>query len=177
MGVKGVYIDAIHPDWGKSLAQLGLDDQQIADRMGVSRKTINKWKKDHPVFGDSLKNGKEPTDAKVEQALLKRALGYQYDEEKVVIETDADGNKRPARIERIKKHVTSDTTACIFWLKNRRPDLWRDVHRVDGTVKHEDDVKQYEEMLAENENLLRSLEGAVIADIIAAKDGGKKAEL
>jgi hypothetical protein len=25
-----------------------------------------------------------------------------------------------------EQHYPPDTVACIFWLKNRRPDLWRD---------------------------------------------------
>ena len=70
---------------------------------------------------EALKKGKEIVDIQVENALLKRALGYEYMEERVEI-SEKDGRK----VIQMTKTVPPDTTAQIFWLKNRRPDQWRD---------------------------------------------------
>lgn len=97
-------------------ARDGLTDEQIAHNMGVTRSTLNNWKIRFPDILDALKEGKEVVDRLVENALLKRALGYEYDEitYELGIET-----------KRVTRQVVPDTTAQIFWLKNRKPDKWR----------------------------------------------------
>ena len=101
----------------EGLARDGLTDEQIAARMGICRDTLSEWKKRFPGISDALKSGKAPVDYTVENALLKRAKGYEYDETKIT----AAGEKVV-----VKKIMPPDVTACIFWLKNRRPDKWRD---------------------------------------------------
>lgn len=98
-------------------ARDGLTDEQIAKNMGISRSTLNEWKNKYSDILDTLKKGKEVVDLQVENALLKRALGYKYDE--VTYEFGEE-------VKRVRKEVVPDTTAQIFWLKNRRPDKWRD---------------------------------------------------
>lgn len=102
-------------------ARDGLTDEQIAHNIGISRGTLYDWKKAYPDISNALKRGKDVVDIEVENALLKRALGYEYTEERVEI-SDKDGRK----VIQTTKHVAADTTAQIFWLKNRRPDKWRD---------------------------------------------------
>lgn len=102
-------------------ARDGLTDEQIAQNMGVSAATLYNWKRGHLEILEALKKGKEIVDIQVENALLKRALGYDYTEEKVEV-SDNVGRK----VVQTVKHVPGDTTAQIFWLKNRRPDKWRD---------------------------------------------------
>lgn len=102
-------------------ARDGLTDEQIAHNMGIATGTLYAWKKAHHEISESLKRGKDVVDIEVENALLKRALGYEYTEERVEI-SDKDGRK----VIQTTKHVAGDTTAQIFWLKNRRPDKWRD---------------------------------------------------
>ena len=102
-------------------ARDGLTDEQIAHNIGISRGTLYDWKKAYPDISNALKRGKDVVDIEVENALLKRALGYEYTEERVEI-SDKDGQK----VIQTTKHVAADTTAQIFWLKNRRPDKWRD---------------------------------------------------
>lgn len=102
-------------------ARDGLTDEQIAGNMGIKRQTLYDWKKKYPVFSDTLKRGKEIIDRQVENSLLKRALGYEYDE--VTTTTYPNGEEETKRV---TKHVVPDTTAQIFWLKNRKPDDWRD---------------------------------------------------
>ena len=102
-------------------ARDGLSDDQIAKNIGINRDTLYRWKKAYPDFSDALKRGKEVIDRQVENALLKRALGYTYDEV-----TFEDG----VEVKRVRKQVVPDTTAQIFWLKNRKPDDWRDKREI-----------------------------------------------
>lgn len=107
-------------------ARDGLTDDQIAKNIGINRDTLYRWKKAYPDFSDALKRGKEVVDRQVENALLKRALGYTYDEV-----TFEDG----VEVKRVRKQVVPDTTAQIFWLKNRKPEEWRDKREI---VKDDD---------------------------------------
>ena len=106
-------------------ARDGLTDEQIAYNMGIRRQTLYEWQNRFPVITDALKKGKAPVDIQVENALLKRALGYDYEETTTEIEELA-GGKQKKHIRKVTKHCPPDTTAQIFWLKNRRPDRWRD---------------------------------------------------
>jgi len=101
------------------LCKLGATDVQLADFFNVTEKTLNNWKHEHPRFLQSLKKGKVFSDDKVEMALYDRAIGYEYDEVKE--EQSEQGMKRTVTTKRIQ-----DNTAAIFWLKNRRPDQWRE---------------------------------------------------
>ena len=129
-GRKGKYHEWITEEGLTKLegwARDGLTDEQIAHNMGIATGTLYEWKNRFPELSEALKKGKEVVDIQVENALLKRALGYEYEETKVIVETD--GRKR---VERIKKHVLPDVTAQIFWLKNRRPDKWRDKKEIES---------------------------------------------
>ena len=99
--------------WAKN----GLTDEQIAKNIGINRTTLYDWKKKEVNIADALKKGKEVVDFEVENALLKRALGYEYEEE-----TYENG----ILTKKVKKQVAPDTTAQIFWLKNRKPNNGKD---------------------------------------------------
>lgn len=121
---NGKYQQWVEPDglillegWARD----GLTDDQIAHNMGIATGTLYAWKKAHSEISEALKRGKEVVDIEVENALLKRAMGYDYIEERVEI---SDSGKR--KVIQTTKHVAADTTAQIYWLKNRRPDRWRD---------------------------------------------------
>ena len=114
-------------------ARDGLTDEQIAKNIGINTSTIYDWKNKFSDFSKALKRGKEVVDREVENALLKRALGYKYTESKTV-RSEKDGE----RVEVTIKEVAPDVTAQIFWLKNRKPEQWRDkqdVH-VEGNVNN-----------------------------------------
>lgn len=104
-------------------ARDGLTDEQIADNIGISRSTLNSWKDKYSDISDTLKRGKEVIDRQVENALLKRALGYEYTER--TREYISEMNEMRT-IKEVTKQVAQDTTAQIFWLKNRKPHKWRD---------------------------------------------------
>ena len=119
-------------------ARDGLTDCQIAKNLGISESTLNKYKLDHSEFLESLKKGKEVVDVEVENALLKRALGYEYTETKVE-ESEKDGTKTVVT----KKFIPPDTTAQIFWLKNRKPIQWRDKQPEQRASDDEEDDNLY----------------------------------
>lgn len=122
---KGKYHDWLTPEGLLKIegwARDGLTDEQIATNMGIAVSTLNNWKNDHVEILETLKKGKEVVDRQVENALLKRALGYSYDE------ITREGG---VETKRVTKEVIPDTTAQIFWLKNRRPDLWRDKQQIE----------------------------------------------
>ena len=107
-------------------ARDGLTDEQIAYNMGISRSTLKEWKAKYPAISAALKESKELVDRLVENALLKRALGYEYDEKTEELTKTEDGTLAMRETKRVRKQVAPDTTAQIFWLKNRKPDDWRD---------------------------------------------------
>lgn len=109
------YVDKVY-----SMTLLGLTDIQMAGVLEVSEKTFNSWKKKYPEFLQSLK-GKNEADSKVAKSLFSRAIGYDYDE----ITVEKKGRK-VLKTTTTKKQMAPDTTAQIFWLKNRQPELWRD---------------------------------------------------
>lgn len=111
----------------------GLTQQQIADNLGINVDTLIEYKKKYPDFSEALKKGKEVVDIEVENALLKKALGYNVPVQKAfkikeIIYQDGKRLKETERIEYAQEeiHIPADTTAQIFWLKNRKPDKWRD---------------------------------------------------
>lgn len=106
-------------------ARNGLTNDQIAKNLGIGKTTFYKYVNEHKELLEHLKKGKEIIDFEVENALLKRALGYEYDETKTYIEEDKEGNKKK-KIEKTRKSMAPDITAQIFWLKNRKPTEWRD---------------------------------------------------
>ena len=105
-------------------ALLGVTDKQLAEFFGVSESTIYLWKNEHLSFSEALKRGKSQADAMVAKSLFKRALGVTITEEKD--ESGTNGSKTTTTT----KEVPPDTTAAIFWLKNRQPEIWRDKKEV-----------------------------------------------
>ena len=105
-------------------ARDGMIEDDIAKKMGIVRSTLFAWKNKYPEITNALKAGKEVVDRRVESALLKRALGYEYEEVRQISTKKPNGTKE-IRVEKVNKVVPPDTTAQIFWLKNRRPDIWR----------------------------------------------------
>ena len=127
-------------------ARDGLTDEQIAGNIGINTSTLYDWKNKFPKISEALKKGKEVVDIQVENALLKRALGYDFQETRVE-KSDKDGTK----IIQILKHIPADTTAQIFWLKNRRPDKWRDKPEIPGDS----------DMLKKAKELLEGIDSAI----------------
>lgn len=116
----------------EKIARLGATDEEIADFFEVNPDTIYEWKNKHPDFSEALKRGKQLADLEVADKLFQRACGYQHE--------DVDIKIYQGEIIKTKiiKHYPPDTTAAIFWLKNRRPNEWRDKREVDNTHRLDD---------------------------------------
>ncbi|SCK04339.1 Uncharacterised protein [uncultured Clostridium sp.] len=128
-------------------ARNGLTDEQIAKNLGISKDTFYKYKKEYTDFSDSLKRGKEVIDVEVENALLKRALGYKYNEVTKELIVDKETGEEELKVTKVvTKEVVPDTTAQIYWLKNRKPEDWRDKKE----IEHSGNISNpYEELTKE----------------------------
>lgn len=111
------------------LARLGATDMEMADAFGVEVRTIYRWKHDHPEFCQALKAGKDEADERVERSLYQKAIGYEQDEVKIFMPAGAE---KPVYAP-FRAKIAPDTTAAIFWLKNRRSQEWRDKQEIDHT--------------------------------------------
>lgn len=104
----------------------GADNKGLCRRLGIGLTTFKRILKQHPEVRDLLKESKDEADMKVESALYRRAIGYDHEETTTEVKVGEDGSGQTSVVRKTKKHIAGDTTAQIFWLKNRRPDLWRD---------------------------------------------------
>lgn len=109
------------------LCLLGAIDDELADFFDVDVSTINNWKIDYPEFFESIKRGKSLADANVASKLYHRATGYEHPDVDIKM-YEGDIIETP-----LIKHYPPDTTAAIFWLKNRNPAKWRDKQEVVNT--------------------------------------------
>lgn len=112
------------------LAKLGATDIEIADFFEVDARTINRWKHESDKFCQSLKIGKEQADERVKRALYSRATGYEHEDVDIRV-VEGQIIQTP-----IRKYYPPDTTAGIFWLKNRQSKEWRDKQEIahDGQI-------------------------------------------
>jgi hypothetical protein len=100
-------------------AKLGLTNEQMAKTLDIALATFKNWMTSHPEFLAALKEGREVADANVVQSLYERAMGYEHDAVKILLD------KGTPVIVPYRERYPPDATALIFWLRNRRPDLWR----------------------------------------------------
>jgi hypothetical protein len=119
-----------YAEQAKKLCALGATDAELATFFEVATSTVALWKVQYQEFSDALKASKDELDEKVEQSLFRRAMGYEYDETSM---KEVNGELVEVRV---RKVFPPDTTAMIFWLKNRQSAKWRD--RVDKTISGPD---------------------------------------
>ena len=118
------------------VALLGATDEDLAAVFGIGETTLNSWKKEHEEFSDALKRGKTQADATVAASLYNRAVGYVG--RKTVTATFQG---QILDVQEVEEYVGPDTTAAIFWLKNRQRDKWRDRHDLEHTGKNGGPIK------------------------------------
>lgn len=128
------------------LCELGATDEEIGSFFDVSTRTIYRWKNEHPEFCQALKVGKDAADERVERSLYQKATGY-YVVEQESHKLKIDQYKEEIEVVDVEKYVQPDTTAGIFWLKNRKSGDWRDKKEVEVTVSHEDRLDRIRGML------------------------------
>ena len=118
---------------------------EVADFFHIDVRTLYRWKNESPKFCQALKAGKAAADERVERSLFARALGYEHDEVDIrmfegrIIQTP------------IRKIYPPDTTAAIFWLKNRKPDQWRDKQEIDHSGSVNVQIMRFGQQKAPNE--------------------------
>lgn len=142
-GRKTAYQDSF-ANQALKLCLLGATDAEMANFFGVSEQTLNTWKKKYPEFLESLKKGKSIADANVASKLYNRAIGYDAKATKFA----TNEGKITDKVEYVE-HYPPDTTAAIFWLKNRQPYKWRDRKELDTNIRLDDELeKMTDEQLA-----------------------------
>lgn len=122
IGRPSKYDPGIHTQLAYWMAQNGLTDKQIAKELRISESTLNLWKKKYGEFSESLTKGKGLVDTLVEGSLLKRALGFEFVE--TTKTRNEDGKLKTTK--KVTRYMPGDVAAQFIWLKNRKPNEWRD---------------------------------------------------
>lgn len=136
----------------RQYAEAGATDREIAGGLGIAPSTFYVFCNMFPEFSDAVKVGKEPSNDRVERSLYDRANGYAYIEQQAVKVKDGKDEhgalKERVEIVDVERFIPPDTTSMIFWLKNRRPQQWRDKHEfllpVEDYEQLDDDTLQRE---------------------------------
>lgn len=131
------------------LCSLGATDDEMADFFGIHRATLYRWKLEYPEFCDAIKSAKEIADERVERSLYQKATGFDYTEEQAIKIKKAQYEEEVEVVE-VRKHSPADTTAAIFWLKNRRAGEWRDKQEVETKLTADDSIAALLERIATN---------------------------
>lgn len=128
-------------------ARDGMTDDQVAHNMGITRKTLYVWCEKYSDICNALKKGKEVADREVESALYRRAIGYRVKKQVRELQLNRKTGKREMVVTKeTEEEVAPDVTAAIFWLKNRKPEEWRDKRDVNiGGI--EEDQKKVDDVL------------------------------
>lgn len=113
----------------QALCERGATDAEIAKIFDVDCSTIYRWKLDHPDFCEAMVNGKQAPDERVERSLYHRAVGATVIEQEAIKLKKSSGggvSEETVVIVNVEKTFPPDTQACSLWLRNRRPDRWKD---------------------------------------------------
>lgn len=113
----------------ESWASDGLTNEQIAHNMGIAIRTLNTWLSKYEPIKRAIKIGREPVVREIENALIKSAKGFEYEEQTIVMWVDEEGNKRQ-QVTKHKKYSKPDTAAGIFLLKNYKPNKYRNYNEL-----------------------------------------------
>lgn len=138
-GKKTAYNPDTFPELGEQYARQGFNDVQIAQNLGIKKTAYYDYQAKYPEFAAAIRKGKRPVDQAVENALLKRALGYEFTEVKTEKRKDAAGKDYDFVTETIKHHP-GEVAAQIFWVINRMPDRWRQKQYIEGTEVKQPDL-------------------------------------
>jgi len=126
----------------RKCCERGMTDIEVADMLGIGLATLYRWKLEHPGFSRVFKLGKAEADDRVERSLYSRAIGYDYVAEKPAM------TRHGQKTMRYRAHIPPDTAAAVWYLKNRRPDRWRDAHRHEHVATPYDGIESAAELRA-----------------------------
>lgn len=149
--------DPKYCDLALQLLPEGLTDEEFSECIGVSRATLFNWAKRYPEFKEAMRQGKRPANKLVEAAVLRNAIGYDYEEKEyglceVMVKDRKTGELKPSKrmrlIRKIVKHHPGNPTDRKFYLINRDPERWKDKqdhdHSVSVTLTHEQALSELE---------------------------------
>lgn len=168
-GRKSKYFTHIQPvlEVIAGLSRRGITESEIAKHCGVAVSSFQLYKTQYPELSEALKNARLSADLKVENALFRKAVGYEYEEVTTeYVDNSRNGqNGKQKKVTKVKKLIPGDTTAQIFWLKNRAPELWNDRREIDAHVSDDLALKKFRATLDsmslnEKVQLLRGMETA-----------------
>lgn len=144
----------------KGWARDGLTDKDIAEKkIGISERTFSDWKKKYDAITSALKEGKAPVDTEIEDSMVKSAKGfYVYEKKPVKLKTTrrkdgAEITEERVEVVEVKRYVEPVVVAQIFWLKNRKPEYWKDKRETVNTnaVEKLDEILDGIETIAKTE--------------------------
>lgn len=152
----------------ESWASDGLLNKDIAANCGVAVGTFNNWTSKFSEVSEALKKGRAPVVREIENALIKKAKGFEYTEEDIYIDIDERGNKHQ-KVVRHKKYSPPDTSAAIFLLKNYKPNKYRNYN--DLTKQQiEAEVRKLRAEASLAERNIEELEGSYEQEVILIDD-------
>src|SRR6516164_8444769 len=126
----------------RKCCERGMTDIEVADILGIGLATLYRWKLEYPGFSRVFKLGKAEADDRVERSLYSRAIGYDYVAEKPSM------TRHGQKTMQYRAHIPPDTAAAVWYLKNRRPDRWRDAHRHEHVATPYDGIESAAELRA-----------------------------
>jgi hypothetical protein len=151
-------------DLARNYCLLGAIDDDLAKFFDVCVATIQNWKLKHPEFVEAIREGKEVADAKVAESLFNRACGYEHPDTHFSVVSDGQGCGSHVEGTETVKRYPPDSTACIFWLKNRRPDRWTDKKDIEAKVDMHNSVNYDKISKEDREKIAEILEKEVDND-------------
>jgi hypothetical protein len=157
----------------RKCCELGMTDMEVADILGIGLATLYRWKLDHPAFSSVFKLGKAEADDRVERSLYSRAIGYDYIAEKPSM------TRHGQKTMQYRAHIPPDTAAAVWYLKNRRPDRWRDAHRhehVTSPYDHIENAAELRALLTKQAQALGLIASPPIIDVTPKEPSSAQAE-
>jgi transposase-like protein len=137
-GPASEYDPKHYPRCAKFLAERGATQAEIADCFGISTRTLQRWIVQYPELKEAVQAGNDVFDSRVERALAERAIGFYADQFRWRATTDQERKQGKAAYELVptgRTYYPPDVAAQRYWTKNRMPDRWRDVNKVEVTTK------------------------------------------
>lgn len=134
-GRKSKYNDDF-PLLAQGFAREGLNDKEIALKLGINVSTLYEYQKEYKEFSEAIYKGKAPVDTKVENALLKLCLGSESEEVSVEYDPAKKNGGEPVvrKVKKTTKEILPNPVSCFFWLTNRKKDKWKNTHKIDAVI-------------------------------------------
>lgn len=137
-GRKSIYETDIEPHLEeiKEAVKNGATLDEIANALGIAKSTLCKYKAEKKELADAFKRGRANIIIEIRAALLKKALGYEYQEKKQYIKKDDDG-EAVTYTEITTKHQAPSETAGAMLLRNY-DDAWQDRDSVSTRMRKQE---------------------------------------